>query len=68
MIRDGETLNGIQLSVDIEKSVVVLKVFIDGKYTSWIEFGDGQMQHLLDEVERSMFALQDVLEAKGERE
>ena len=66
MIRDGESLNGVQFGVDVENSVVILKVFIDGKYTSWIEFGEGQMEHLIDEAERAMSALKDVLEAKGE--
>lgn len=67
MIRDGESLNGVQFNIDVEDSVVVLKVFVDGRYTSWIEFGEGQMEHLISEAENALSTLKDILEAKGDK-
>jgi len=67
MIMGGESLNGVQFNIDVEDSVVVLKVFVDGRYTSWIEFGEGQMEHLISEAENALSTLKDILEAKGDK-
>lgn len=45
--------NGIQVTPDIERDVIILKTFVDGKYGTWVEFDIEKSDALVDEIKKA---------------
>jgi hypothetical protein len=49
--------NGIQVTPNKEDQVIKLYMFLDGAYTTWVEFNEEQIEGLLREIEAARAAL-----------
>jgi len=45
--------NGIQVTPDIERDVIILKTFVDGRYGTWVEFDIEKADALVDEIKKA---------------
>ena len=49
--------NGIQVTPDKEKQIIVFQMFLNGKYETWVEFNKEQLDNLLFEIQTARKAL-----------
>ena len=50
----------IKLAIDYHKKVCVVSIFLDGKYSDWVEFNLEQLTQLVIEVEAAREKLLDM--------
>ena len=43
--------NGVKITPDKEKQVIVFQMFLNGKYETWVEFNKEQLDNLLLEIQ-----------------
>jgi hypothetical protein len=55
---DYSDKNGIRVTPDKEKQVIVLQMFLNGQYGTWVEFNEEQLNGLLLEIQTARKALE----------
>jgi hypothetical protein len=55
---DYSDKNGIRVTPDKEKQVIVLQMFLNGQYGTWVEFNKEQLNGLLLEIQTARKALE----------
>jgi hypothetical protein len=54
---DYSDKNGIKVTPDKEKQVIVLQMFLNGKYGTWVEFNEEQLEGFLLQIHFARKAL-----------